>query len=89
MYQRDVVLCTSSHSLNSWRAKRFLRRLGYSFDIIDTSRDPKMLGELSRAVRHTVSVPYILVGERPVGNLGVVKRLAREKQLEHLIRDHL
>jgi len=89
MYQRDVLLYTRSHSLNSWRAKRFLRRLGYHFDIVDTGRDPKMLVELSKAVQHKVSVPYILVSERPVGGLGIVRRLARAGQLEHLMREHL
>ena len=89
MYKREVVLYTRSRSLKGWRAKRFLRSLGYPFDIVDTSRDPNMLVELSRAVRHNVSVPYFFIGERPVGDLGIVRRLARAGQLEHLIRDHL
>jgi glutaredoxin len=89
MYQREIVLYTRSHYLNSWRAKRFLRYLGYHFDVIDTGRDPNVLVELSEAVQHKVSLPYIFVGERPVGDLGVVRRLARTGILEHLVRGQL
>jgi glutaredoxin len=89
VYQREVVLYTGGHSLNSWRAKRFLRYLGYRFDVIDTRRDSNVLVELSEAVQHRVSLPYIFVGERPVGDLGVVRKLARSGILEHLVCDQL
>jgi glutaredoxin-related protein len=48
-----------------------------------------VLVELSKAVQHKVSPPYVFVDHRPVGGMGIVRRLARSGQLEHLIRDHL
>jgi hypothetical protein len=36
MYQREAVLYTRSHSLNGWRAERFLRHIGCRFEVIDT-----------------------------------------------------
>ena len=89
MYQREVVLYTRSHSLNSWRAKRFLRHIGYRFDVIDTRHDPKLLVELSEATQRKVVPPYVFVAQRPVGDLGTVRALAHSGQLEHLVREDL
>jgi hypothetical protein len=48
MYQREVVLFTRSHSLPSWRAKRFLKHIGYRFDVIDTGRDHRCSSSFRR-----------------------------------------
>jgi glutaredoxin len=88
MDQREVVLYRS-HSLNSWRAERFLRHIGYTFEVIDTSEDPESLVELSKVTQRSVASPYLLVEGRPVGDLGTIRALAHSGQLEHLVRDDL
>ena len=89
MYQRDIVLYTRNRSFRCWRAKRFLKHLGYRFEIVDTTDDPNLLTKLSTATHYPVMPPYIFVDHRPVGNLGVVKNLLRSGNFEHLLRDHL
>lgn len=89
MYQRGIVLYTSGRSFRSWRARRFLRRQGYRFEAVDAAGDPKSLPKLSDAIRRKVMPPCIFVDDRPVGNLGVVRDLARSGNLEHLLRGHL
>jgi hypothetical protein len=89
MDQREVVLYTRSHSLNSWRAARFLRHIGYTFEVIDTSEDPELLLELSKGVQRNVAPPYLFVDHRPVGDLGTVRTLAHSGQLAHLVREAL
>jgi hypothetical protein len=88
MDQREVVLYRS-HSLNSWRAERFLRHIGYTFEIIDTSEDPEALVELSKVTQRNVAPPYLFVDRRPVGDLGTIRALAHSGQLEHLVREAL
>jgi glutaredoxin len=89
MYQREVVLYTRSRSLKGWRAKRFLRHLGCRFEVIDTTGDPKVLVDLSKAISHKVNRPYIFVDHRPVGGMGTVRALVSAGQFDHLLCDNL
>ena len=89
MYQREAVIYTRSHSLNGWRAERFLRHIGCRFEVIDTRRAPKLLVELSKAAQHEVSPPYVFVDHRPVGGMGTVRALVGAGQFDHLLRDDL
>ena len=90
MYQREMVLYTRGPSLSCWRARRFLSRAGYRFEVVDVTGDPGMLAKLSEVARRKVAPsPYVFVDRRPVGGMGTVRALADSGGLEHLLRDHL
>ena len=90
MYQREMVLYTRGRSLRCWRARRFLSRAGYGFEVVDVAGDPGMLAELSEAARRKVPPsPYVFVDGRPVGDMGTVRALAGSGRLERLLRDRL
>ena len=90
MYRREMVLYTRGRSLRCWRARRFLERAGYGFEVVDVSGDPEMLAELSEIARRKVAPsPYVFVDRRPVGDMGTVRALVVSGQLEHLLRDRL
>ena len=90
VYQRAMVLYTRGPSLGCWRARRFLGRAGYGFEVVDVAGDPGMLAELSEASRRKVPPsPYVFVDGRPVGGMGTVRALAVSGQFEHLLRDRL
>jgi len=90
VYQREMVLYTRGPSLSCWRARRFLGRAGYGFEVVDVAGDPRMLAELSEVTRRKVPPsPYVYVDGRPVGDMGTVRTLAVSGQLEHLLRDDL
>jgi glutaredoxin len=90
VYQREMVLYTRGPSLSCWRARSFLGRAGYGFEVVDVAGDPGMLAELSEVTRRKVPPsPYVFVDGRPVGDMGTVRALAVSGQLEHLLRDDL
>ena len=90
VYQREMVLYTRGPSFSCWRARLFLGRAGYGFEVVDVSGDPGMLAELSEAARRKVPPsPYVFVDGRPVGDMGTVRALAVSGQFEHLLRDAL
>ena len=100
MYQREMVLYTRGRSLRCWRARRFLERAGYGFEVVDVGGDPAMLERLSAAAHREVAPrhapaprkmapPYVFVDRRPVGDMGTVRALAGSGQFEHLLRDDL
>jgi glutaredoxin len=89
MYQREVVLYTNGRSLRSWRAKRFLRRSGYDFEVLDTRGHPEMLTELLKAVHHELVLPYVCIDHRPLGSFGVLRTLSASGGLARLLRDNL
>ena len=90
MYQREIVLYARGPSLSCWRARRFLERAGYGFEVVDVGGDPAMLAELSEIARRKVPPsPYVYVDRRPVGDMGTVRALAGSGQLERLLRDAL
>jgi glutaredoxin len=85
-----MVLYTRGRSLRCWRARRFLSRAGYGFEVVDVAGDPGMLAELSEAARRKVPPsPYVFVDGRPVGDMGTVRALAGSGRLERLLRDRL
>jgi len=49
VYQRHIVLYTRGGSLRCWRAKRFLGRTGYRFEVVDATEDSGVLAKLSEA----------------------------------------
>ena len=90
MYQREMVLYTRGPSLFCWRARRFLSRAGYRFEVVDVAGDPGMLARLSEASRRKVAPsPYVFVDRRPVGGMATVRALAGSGQFERLLRDDL
>ncbi len=89
MYQRHIVLYTRGRSLRCWRARRFLKRTGYRFEVVDTTEEPRALAKLSEAAHCEVAPPYVFVDGRAVGGMGTVRALAVTGQLEHLLRDDL
>ena len=90
MHQRKMVLYTRGRSLRCWRARRFLERAGYGFEIVDVAGDPVMLAELSELARRKVPPsPYVFVDRRPVGGMATVRALAASGQLQRLMRDRL
>ncbi len=89
MYQREMVLYTRGRSLRCWRAKRFLERAGYGFEVVDTTDDPGALAELPDAAHREVASPYVFVDRRPLGGMATVRALVGSGQLERLLRDDL
>ncbi len=100
MYQREMVLYTRGRSLRCWRARRFLERAGYGFDVVDVGGDPELLERLTEAAHrktappHAVlprkmAPPYVYVDRRPVGDMGTVRALVGSGQFERLLRDRL
>ena len=89
MHQREMVLYTCGRSLRCWRARRFLERAGYGFEVVDTTDDPGALAELSGAVHGEMAPPYVFVENRPVGGMGTVRALVGSGQFERLLRDDL
>ena len=90
VYQREMVLYTRGPSLSYWRARRFLGRAGYSFEVVDVAGDPGMLAQLSEAAcRKVPPSPYVYVDGHPVGDMGTVRALAVSGQFEHLLRGAL
>ncbi len=60
MHQREMVLYTRGRSLRCWRARRFLGRAGYGFEVVDVAGDPGMLEKLSEVTRRKVAPsPYV------------------------------
>jgi glutaredoxin len=92
MYQRKVVLHTPcGRSLRCWRAKRLLKRAGYHFEVVVAADEPpsglrKRLA-YGRSYRHTV--PYLFVGDRPVGGLAEMRAMSVTGILEHVVRGEL
>lgn len=89
MYQKKVVLYTRARSLLCWRAKGLLKRQGYRFEVVDTTGSPALVAELAETVHHEVTLPYVLVDHRPVGNFDTLKSLSRSGEFEHLTRDRI
>ncbi len=85
-----MVLYTRGPSFSCWRARRFLGRAGYGFEVVDVTEDPRMLAELSGAARRkVVQMPYVFVDGRPVGDMDMVRALSVSGQFEHLLREDL
>jgi glutaredoxin len=92
MYQRGVVLhAPLGRSLPCRRAKRLLKRAGYHFEVLEAAGDPpsgvrKRLA-YGRSYRNTV--PYLFVGDRPVGGLAEMRALSVTGILEHVVRGNV
>jgi hypothetical protein len=84
-----MVLYTRNRSLGCWRARRFLGRAGYRFEVVDVTTDPGLLAGLSRDAHREVAPPYVFVDRRPVGDMGTVRALVGSGQFGHLLRDDL
>jgi hypothetical protein len=93
-----MVLYTRRPSLRCWRARRFLERAGYGFDVVDVGGDPEILERLSEAAHRKMAPPHAViprkmappyVDRRPVGDMGTVRALADSGRLERLLRDRL
>ena len=90
MHQREMALYTRDRSLRCWRARRFLSRAGYGFEVVDVAGDPGMLEKLSEVTRRKVPPsPYVFVDGRPVGDMATVRALAGSGQFERLLREDL
>jgi glutaredoxin len=89
VYQREIVLYTRERSLRCWRARRFLKRTGYRFEVVDTTEEPRALAKLSEAAHCAVVAPYVFVDGRAVGGMGTVRALVGSGQFEHLLRAEL
>ena len=85
-----MVLYTRGRSLRCWRARRFLGRARYGFEVVDVAGDPGMLEKLSEVTRRKVAPsPYVFVAGRPVGDMGTVRALVGSGQFERLLREDL
>jgi len=84
-----MVLYTRGRSLRCWRARRFLERAGYGFEVVDVGGDPEMLERLSEAAHRKMAPPYVFVDRRPLGGMATVRALAGSGRLERLLRDRL
>jgi glutaredoxin len=85
----EVVLYVKKRSLRCWRAKGFLARKGYYLKLIHTTNEE--LGELlmhftqGRSDKRPL-LPYVFIGQRPVGGFADIKSLEGSGTLERLIR---
>jgi glutaredoxin len=87
--QMEVVLYVKKRSLRCWRAKVFLARKGYYLKVIHTTNEE--LRQLLMHFRQGRSdkrplLPYVFIGQRPVGGFADIKSLERSDTLERLIR---
>ena len=85
----EVVLYVKKRSLRCWRAKGFLARKGYYLKVIHTTNEE--LGELLLHFRQGRSdkrplLPYVFIGQRPLGGYADIKSLEGSGTLERLIR---
>jgi glutaredoxin len=85
----EVVLYVKQRSLRCWRAKGFLARKGYYLKVIHTTNE-----ELRELLMHFMQgraqkrplLPYVFIGQRPVGGFADIKSLECSGTLERLIR---
>ncbi len=82
------MLYTRHRSWRCWRAIRFLRRMGYAFDVVDTTDDAELCASLERASGHNAA-PYLFVDGRPVGDFNVIKALDRSGNFDRLVRGNV
>ena len=85
----EVVLYVKKRSLRCWRAKGFLARKGYYLKVIHTTNEE--LGELLLHFRQGRSdkrplLPYVFIGQRPLGGYADIKSLEGSGTLDRLIR---
>jgi glutaredoxin len=83
------VLYVKKRSLRCWRAKGLLARKGYYLKVIHTTNEE--LGQLLLHFRQSRSdkrplLPYIIIGQRPLGGYADIKSLEGSGTLERLIR---
>ena len=84
----EVVLYVKKRSVRCWRAKGFLARKGYYLKLIHTTNE-----ELSELLMHLPQgrsdkrplLPYVFIGNRPVGGFADIKSLEGSGTLERLI----
>ncbi len=88
MDQRELVLYTRHRSWRCWRTIRLLRRLGYAFDVVDTTDDAELCASLERSSGHNAA-PYLFVDGRPVGDFNVIKALDRSGTFDRLVRGNV
>ena len=84
-----VVLYVRKRSLRCWRAKGSLARKGYYLKVIHTTNEE--LGQLLLHFRQGRSdkrplLPYVFIGQRPLGGYADIKSLEGSGTLERLIR---
>ena len=92
MYQREVVLhARRGRSLRCWRAKRLLKRAGYHFEVLEAyaERPSGLRKRLAHRRSYRHMVPYLFVGDRPVGGLAEMRTLSVTGVLEHVVRGDL
>ncbi len=85
----EVVLYVKKRSLRCWRAKGFLARKGYYLKVIHTTNE-----ELRELLMHFMQgraqkrplLPYVFIGQRPLGGYADIKSLEGSGTLERLIR---
>jgi glutaredoxin len=92
MYQREVLLHTRrGRSLRCWSAKRLLSRAGYHFEVIEAyaERPSGLRKRLAHGRSYRRTVPYLIVGGRPVGGLAEMRAMSVTGVLEHVVRGDL
>jgi glutaredoxin len=84
----EVVLYVRKRSLRCWRAKGFLARKGYYLKVIHTTNEElrELLLHLPQGRSHKRPLPYVFIGQRPVGGFADIKSLEGSGTLERLIR---
>ena len=88
MDQKEMVLYTRHRSWHCWRAIRLLRRMGYAFDVVDTTDDAELCASLELASGHDTA-PYQFLDRRPVGDFNVIKALDRSGNFDRLVRGNV
>ncbi len=88
MDQKELVLYTRHRSWHCWRVIRFLRRMGYAFEVVDTTDDAELCASLERSSGHSAA-PYLFVDGRPVGGFNDIKALDSSGILDRLVRGNV
>ena len=84
----EVVLYVRKRSLRCWRAKGFLARKGYYLKVIHTTNQElrELLLHFTQGRSHKRPLlPYVFIGQRPVGGFADIKSLEGSGTLERLI----
>jgi glutaredoxin len=85
MDQKRVVIYVKHRSPYGWRAKRFFRRKGYAFEVVEVSSAGELPARPSRTNGRRVA-PQVFVDGRLVGGFDVIRDLDSSGDLDRLVR---
>ncbi len=89
MEHKEIVIYTKNWNPRCWRAKRFFRRKGYAFEVLDVNDDGQLRARFAHFTGRRRVPPYVFVDHRPVGGLATIKALDCSGDLDRLVRGEI